>query len=257
MNIKIDQSAYDYNREIFNKAVKSNKIVVVKTPRQSGGTTFISEYCVDNYDTKIIVLTTKMACGREILTKCNKIAKTRGCIDNVKTVTSYENILKFNNLGYKTLIIDQCAFIKEETLNKINFSDFTKVIIVSTPTNSSGYFYEKFNNISLKGISLRSPYNLNDPETVDGLLELFGGDECKFKQEVLGMFYTKKDEIQTVTLNNVKIEKLLYMTVIERIRQIEEKTHNAYTLTISDYIRELIKADIKENILVDLFFSED
>jgi len=256
-NQKFEKERYKLNEEnalLFYDAVENNQFTIIKSPRQTGCSTFAAAYAVLHYDKSILYFGVKQENGKHFLAKIDKIGN-----DDI----TYKNLFRREFLagsieartvnesglcGYTPdiVIIDQAAFIK----NLDNFwisllpmlSTGGKLIVISTPMEKKGWFYEMFTNESnyFHKLSLKPLFH----EDSDVKKRYMNGDRDKmYTREILGEFINNVT-LKPLKIPPVRVEKEIYNDVVDRLKElsIEQGLH----VTMSEYIRDLIIKDLEK-----------
>lgn len=121
------------------------------------------------------------------------------------------------------------------------------IIIFTTPNKNYGFEYEAYKSKEFKKVIFNNP--LPQSVIIDLLdrvrYESLNGKarEELYYNMILGRYY---DEKEILTINNINISKILYTLMIERMVEFEKK--HKRKITMAEYIVELIKQDIINNM---------
>ena len=229
--------------ELLNDSSIKNKYILVTGGRQVGLTTtainLIKELLLINSNFKIGFMCNKKSSAFEQL-KHHGVPKEKLFIfnDNADALCGYNLdflITDHWGTGYNTLALN---YMRGACKN---------IIMFTTPNKNYGFEYEAYKSKEFKKIVFNNPLpqgtiiNLLD----SGRYQSLNGKarEELYYNMILGRYY---DEKEILTINNINISKILYTLMIERMVEFE-KTHKR-KITMAEYIVELIKQDIINNI---------
>lgn len=245
------------NKEEFIKTVENNRFTIIKKPRQAGLTTMFANYCLVNPEKKFLYVAANQNNAKHFIAKVKSLNGEEGRSESLRYLNIRACGVKalphaVRGCWYDGIIVDEAAFMP--TLDSqlsdlfLVLKEDGKLILGSTPHKCKGIFYQLYRD-SLNKLNdfvvLNLQLSFND-EWVQNYMRLLNYNEVSMSREINAEF-TDDKVVKKETIPAVRVEKLLYDLMLGRIDEIAE--HTGLSFNVSDYIRQLVKTDIQNQLL--------
>lgn len=238
-----DNTIIRENTNRFIEEVENGKrISLIKKPRAVGVTTMLIDYSIISEYDKVLYVVNDYDIIPSIIQSVSKGIERLGIFKSVWVTDINKVYTSFIDNKYDLIIFDEFTNINDDklfkTLNFIQENSNSKVIISSIPYEKKGLFYE------LCSTSEHTSLIFSGGDALASDIIKFS-DEPSIKRQIFAEF-SDNIEIKIKKLKDYHLDEMVYELMLERIDTINKE--NESKLTPSEYLNELVKRDVLENI---------
>lgn len=228
---------------VINNSLVNDKPLrlLVTGGRQIGLSTMLTYIAVEFLlqGKQIVMISHKLDACADLKKKIKELLKAQvmeyeKVLENVRMMSSTQPL---DGIGKDVIVlVDNCDYLDKSSSISHLIPRLKNVILFTTPYQKNlGYVLLK--NSIVKNIVMNNPLNLD--KISDLIYNRGNWDEEHYYNTILGRYY---DESQRITVNNIKINKVVYALMLSRMLEFEQK--HGRKMSVNEYIVTLIKADV-------------